>query len=89
MIAIVTIDYEVDGEGYRRFYTNDTANYDMVWWWLDPSPDIGTSPGLSGTIVEADAIKESGAQSYRYGLIFLRQDSSNYARFLCLCEWPF
>jgi hypothetical protein len=70
--ALMTIQWDEDGEGYYQLFTNQTANYGTFYY---RSNTVYLSQG-SNLIV--DTKKMSGAASQDYGVIFYYVDSSNF-----------
>ena len=72
-----TIQYQLDGNGFVQFYTNDTQWYGYGFW----NTYTQTAEAQMSTVtVIVD--KQSGASSAGYGLIFCHQDTNNFYRLL-------
>ncbi len=75
--SIQTIKWQLDGNGFVQFFTNDSQYYNYSFW------DTYTQTNESQmTTVTATVKKQSGSSSSGYGIIFCSQDSNNFYRLL-------
>ena len=73
--AIETIEWELDGSGFRQFETNDPENLMTYWYyWIVASYQ---DPSTSFT-VEAEVKKLSGCPGWGADIMFCFQDPNNF-----------
>jgi hypothetical protein len=70
--------WQLDGTGYLRYYSNDSASLNRVFWRLRSQ----SNRVLASNPILATVEKVSGARNMGYGIVFCAQDSSNYYRLL-------
>lgn len=74
-LPVSTIEWELDGDGFTQFYTNDSQYYGYSFWSLDDNK--------GSTTYEIECKKLSGSQYYAYGMIF-GADNSASDKFYCV-----
>jgi hypothetical protein len=72
---IATITWELDGNGYVQFSTNDPNYYDYAFWIY--YNQAHQDPPMTSAVT-AIAKKVSGALNYGFGIIFCFQDHDNF-----------
>jgi hypothetical protein len=80
--ATETIAWQVDGNGFIQYRTNDTAEYGYGYYISVSTSSQGIPASYPGGTVTAIVEKMSGSANYGYGIIFCYQDTNNYYRFL-------
>jgi hypothetical protein len=75
--SIQTNKWQLDGNGYVQFLTNDPQYYNYSFW-----NSYTQTNETQMTTVTATVKKQSGSLNGGYGIIFCYQDSDNYYRIL-------
>ena len=73
--SIQTIQWQLDGNGFVQFLTNDAQYYDYIFW----STYTQTNESLMSTVT-ATVKKQSGSLYSGYGIVFCYQDNNNFYR---------
>jgi len=72
-----TIKWQLDGNGFVQFFTNDPQWYGYTFW---NTYSQANEPQM--TTVTASVVKQSGSPTCGYGIVFCYQDSNNFYRLL-------
>lgn len=75
--SIQTSEWQLDGNGYVQFLTNDAQYYNYNFW-----VSYTQTNETQMTTVTATVKKQSGSLNGGYGIIFCYQDSNNFYRLL-------
>ncbi len=75
--SIQTIQWQLDGNGFVQFSTNDPQYYNYIFW----NTYTQTYESLMSTVT-ATVEKQSGSLYAGYGIVFCYQDNNNFYRLL-------